>query len=520
MKRLEKPNWRKKSERKKHLWLVLLGVFTIVPLLVGAAFVYKNAASENAAVFTSELESSGNQILVKAGGDFQAALNRAKSGDTIILQAGAKFIGSFNLPKKTGDEYITIQSSEAARLPKDGERVGLKDAALMPKILTSGKGESAIKTLSGAHHYRFVGIEIAPANDDYIYNLIYLGDEDGKTAGMPHHIEFDRCYIHANLPGVTRRGIALNNADTTIKNSYLAGFAGEGEETQGICGWTGTKRVVIINNYIEGGAENIMFGGSDPATADLIPADIEIRGNHLNKPAEWKDKKFTMKCLFELKNAVRVNFVGNYLENNWVGSAFRITVRNDGGKAPFSTIEDVAVKDNIISNAGEGVNILGADNNFSSQTLKRLTVANNLFLQIEGYFFQIAGGEDVSIHNNTSFNAGNFASIYGDATKNLLVRDNISGHGKYGIHGFEKGILNSVEARKTFPNNVIVNNAKIPNSEIQFPPNNFWARDYNAVGFQNFAQQDFRLAAKSPYKGKGTDGGNIGSNLTINNAAK
>ena len=44
-------------------------------------------------------------IVVKAGGDFQAALDRAKSGDTIQLQAGATFKGAFKLPKKTGEEF-------------------------------------------------------------------------------------------------------------------------------------------------------------------------------------------------------------------------------------------------------------------------------------------------------------------------------------------------------------------------------------------------------------------------------
>ena len=518
MKHLEKPNWQKKNERKKTFWMITLGAFLVVPLLIGAALVFRNAAFiGNAEVFSSELEISGNQILVKAGGDFQAALNRAKPGDTILLQAGAKFVGAFNLPNKTGDEFITIQSSGAAKLPKDGERVGVKDAALMPKILSSGKGKPAIETAPGAHHYRFVGIEFAPANNEYIYNLIYLGAE--KPADIPHHIEIDRCYLHSNQPnGVTRRGIALNSADTIIKNSYLEGFAGAGEEAQGICGWTGTKNVKILNNYIEGGAENIMFGGSDPASADLIPTDIEIRGNHLNKPAEWKDK-YSLKCLFELKNAKRVNFVGNYMENNWVGSAFRITVRNDGGTAPFSTIEDAMIKDNIIVNADAGVNILGSDNLFPSQTLKRLIIANNLFLDIKGYFFQIAGGEDVSIFNNTSFNDGNIASIYGDVTKNLLVWDNIATHGEYGIHGFAQDIK-SIEAQKTFQNNLFINNKNIKPNEKAFPPNNFWVDDANAVVFQNFAQKDFRLASKSRYKGKGKNGGDPGSNLTLNSVAK
>src|SRR5687768_16122790 len=50
-----------------------------------------------------------------AGGDLQAAINSAQGRDTIILQAGAVYIGNFTLPHKSASEYITIQSS--AQLP-------------------------------------------------------------------------------------------------------------------------------------------------------------------------------------------------------------------------------------------------------------------------------------------------------------------------------------------------------------------------------------------------------------------
>ena len=42
-------------------------------------YFYRQRAAEPA------LEMTGTIITVKAGGDFQAALNRAKSGDTIVL---------------------------------------------------------------------------------------------------------------------------------------------------------------------------------------------------------------------------------------------------------------------------------------------------------------------------------------------------------------------------------------------------------------------------------------------------
>ena len=54
--------------------------------------------------------------VVPAGGDLQAAINAAASGDTIILEAGATYRGPFTLTKKTGDAFITIQSSRAGEI--------------------------------------------------------------------------------------------------------------------------------------------------------------------------------------------------------------------------------------------------------------------------------------------------------------------------------------------------------------------------------------------------------------------
>ena len=41
-------------------------------------------------------------IYVAAGGDLQAALNSARPGDTILLEEGAEFVGSFGLSGQNG----------------------------------------------------------------------------------------------------------------------------------------------------------------------------------------------------------------------------------------------------------------------------------------------------------------------------------------------------------------------------------------------------------------------------------
>ncbi len=465
-----------------------------------------------------ESNAAGGRIIrVPPGGNVQAALNTAESGDIVELQAGAVYGGTITLPSKPHTDFVTIRSSAASALPAD-KRVSPEQKASMATITSGILGRPAVQAASGAHHYRFVGIEFTASGRLFNYGVVVLGGSEKRPENVPHKIEIDRSYIHATGPTVSRRGIALNSADTVIKNSYIEGFAFKGEETQGICGWTGTRNVQILNNYIEGGAENVMFGGSDPANGELIPADIEVSNNHLAKPRDWVGKA-TVKTLFELKNAKRVKFTRNYLENNWEGSAFRITVRNQDGKAPFSTIEEVLIKDNVIDGAGEGVNILGRDNNYSSQIAKRIEIINNLFLRLgvegfegSGYFLQISGGEEVTIANNTVFNEGNIATFYGEVPHGLVVRDNIIGHGPYGVHA--SGELSAASASRFFRNNAIVNNKSVGRDDAAFPPDSIWLAGYEAVGFVDLVRRNFALVGTSPVRGKGSNGGDIGCSLS------
>jgi hypothetical protein len=495
------------SQRRFSKFHIFIGLAVI--LSAGAVTLAVDAFTGRLGILPPRFETirAGDHDIIKvpANSNLQAAINRAKSGDVIELQAGATYYGEIVLPNRPLTDYVTIQSSALSRLPED-QRVGPEQAGLMAKIVTRD-GKPTVSAEAGANHYRFAGIEFAPSSPTYVYNLVLFGTDQTKLANVPHHLEIDRSYVHIYKSGVTRRGIALNSADSTIKNSYIEGFAFPGEETQGICGWTGTRDVKIINNYVEGGAENIMFGGSDPVNADMIPTNIEVRGNHLNKPPAWK-KKVTHKTLFELKNAKNVQFTGNYLENNWEGSAFRITIRNQDGGAPFSTVEDVLIKDNVINGAGEGFNILGKDDTHPSQTMKRLTITNNLFLNIggqawegSGYFIQIADGESIVIANNTVFNSGNIATFYGTMPRDLTFRDNIMGHGLYGIHGI--GDMKS--AKSIFQNNVFVNNMRVPSSDLAYPSGNIGVSDFKSVGFTDAGNNDYRLTPSSKYKGKGSN---------------
>jgi hypothetical protein len=204
----------------------------------------------------------GSTINVAAGGDFQAALNNAQPGDTILLQAGATYTGPFTLPYKSGTQWITIRtSSPDSSLPTG--RISPSHSHLLAKIVSNGNGAAALQTAPKAHHYRILGLEIAQASADaVIYDLVKLGDTGANQDSMdevPHNIVIDRCYIHAYPGAQLKRGIALNSAQSEILNSYLEGFKAVNQDSQAICGWNGPGPFKIINNYLEGAGENVMY---------------------------------------------------------------------------------------------------------------------------------------------------------------------------------------------------------------------------------------------------------------------
>ena len=62
-------------------------------------------------VLLSSVRAAAETIAVRAGANLQAALDRAKSGDTIELEAGAMFNGHFTLPVKDGTAVTTLRTA-------------------------------------------------------------------------------------------------------------------------------------------------------------------------------------------------------------------------------------------------------------------------------------------------------------------------------------------------------------------------------------------------------------------------
>ena len=141
--------------------------------------------------FLFALQGKAATLTVPAGGSLQNALNTAQPGDTIILTAGAIYSGDFVLPVKSGSSYITVQSSRIGELP-DGVRVGPAQSALFAKLRSGSSAGQVIRTAAGAHHYRFIGVEISSATAALTYDLVRFGESTQTATEVPHDIVIDR----------------------------------------------------------------------------------------------------------------------------------------------------------------------------------------------------------------------------------------------------------------------------------------------------------------------------------------
>jgi hypothetical protein len=398
----------------------------------------------------------GITITVNSGGNLQAALNNARCGDTIHLQAGATFTGTFIFPNKNCDDshwIIVRTSSDDSLLPAQGSRLtpcyaGVSSLPGRPAfncswtknvlaklVMNRGLASGPVVFAPGASHYRLIGLELTRVVG---IGLVYALASPASGA-VSSKIIYDRIWFHGTAHDETVRGIQLGGGtyvaviDSFFTDFHCVAITGACTDAQAINGGINTHPMgpyKIVNNFLEASGENIMLGGG---LATQTPADIEITHNHMFKPLTWMKGQpgfvggvsghpFVVKNLFELKNAKRVLLDSNIMENTWggftqVGFAIVLTPKA-GGTCTICQVTDVTIRYNRISHMAAGM-MLGnglSDNGAVPLDGGRYSIHDVIFDDIDGtkfngpnVFAQVSTGphcpvvHDVTINHITAF---------------------------------------------------------------------------------------------------------------------
>jgi len=348
--------------------------------------------------------SPGSVVPVAAGSDLQTAVDNAKCGDTLMLEAGAVWTTKqINFPAKscTDSDWITIRTSAPdSALPPEGTRLtpcyaGVSSLPGRPSLncasldnvvakieYDSGNLSGPLVFEDGATHFRFIGLEITK----HTAGKFVVALASPVTGGAFDHVIFDRVWFHGDSDDETTRGLLLDGGNyIAVVDSYFSDFhclsLGKCTDAQAIAGGNGAVAngtYKIVDNFLEASGENIIFGG---AGGSQVPTDIEIRRNHFFKPMIWLagqpgfiGVKFVVKNHLEFKNAQRVLVEGNIMENSWGGfsqSGFSVlaTPKNDG-YCSVCLVSDITFRYNTISHVGGGfqlANVVSANGFYAKE---------------------------------------------------------------------------------------------------------------------------------------------------------
>lgn len=265
-----------------------------------------------------------------------------------------------------------------------------------------------------------------------------------------------------------KRGIRANgNGACQVLRSYVDDCfqSFPGNDSQAICAWDMAPGLLIADNFLRGGSETVMIGGADAATPDRMPRDVTIRGNTITKTPAWQARPIGVKNTLELKAATHVLIADNDISQSWGGHGqdgylLLMTVRNQDGRAPWSTVQDVTVTGNRFSSGAGAINLLGLDNIKESKPnmptaigvvrpsvrMARIAITGNTFTDLDptrytGSTRMIligAGPEQVTIDQNTFAGAhlGSQVYFYGaPVALGFTLTNNTWPTSTYGIKG-------------------------------------------------------------------------------------
>jgi hypothetical protein len=235
-----------------------------------------------------------------------------------------------------------------------------------------------------------------------------------------------------------------------------------------------------------------------------------------------------VKGYWEIKNCSNMVIEGNRF-TGWA-SVLAWTGSNQNGLAPWITVSHITIRNNWYSpdeTAGNaGVALIITENQYRTGTPPTdIQIYNNFFKNLTSLLQAGGGIGPWIIKHNTVLNdrsdSGSYLSIITSAgvLDNFTYKDNIQSFNKYGMQCF----VGDSQFDTCYPraSRVILNNAIIDQASAQISPG-VWGKgsilspiktDFSQIGFTDAANNNYRLIATSPYKGKGSNGKDPGVDM-------
>lgn len=228
------------------------------------------------------------------GTNFQATLNSAVAGDTIILTAGATYDGTFILADKSASVSTPITIKSSATLPE--RRIGPGDVALLAKCRTLGGGNygAVFQFSANASWWIIDGIEMV---DNGPSGTLVSAVID-CTLSSVHDITVKRCYVHNKETGsdyyrYIRFCISFEGSGLTVKWNYVSllgyyplefSFGTYSPIDTIAIASVGGNTITVLDNYLSTWYSSMFTGGGDtlPQNTATISSSSTTSGTFSN----------------------------------------------------------------------------------------------------------------------------------------------------------------------------------------------------------------------------------------------
>lgn len=226
----------------------------------------------------------------------------------------------------------------------------------------------------------------------------------GLDASVPPDTTTEILQGFGNFPSIQRlraigdpktgakRGIHFHCAKWVMQHCLIDEIKRVGQDTQAVYQqeMPAPYGGLIEDCELWAAGQSMMIGGGDPPDEAHIPRNITVRRTKALKHDEWYAEGWQIKCAIEFKDVLGFEWTDGEMQGAGTSQgqgAYLIvaTPRNQDGRAPFSTVQNVLIE-RVKGRQASGVcSMIGYDPtpNKPSGPLANLTIRNSTFTEID-----------------------------------------------------------------------------------------------------------------------------------------